>query len=232
MGTRVKNFESTGIAPNGRLYAGDLNAMQDQYADQRNFAQTIDLANLRIGEQSIQLLRYGASEARLSAALRTDGILRPLGGLALAALTTAQRDALTAAQRPYGLFILNTTYNRLEWNSGSSAAPVWTSIVQGTLPDPEVVGVIKMYGGDYAPAGYLMCDGSEIHRGTFINLFNVFGTRFGAGNGSSTFNLPDFRGRVPAGTNTGNPYGDHYLGGKQRRHTDLGTSCASPAYSQ
>lgn len=202
MGTRVKNFESTGIAPNGRLYAGDLNAIQDQYADQSNFAQTIDLANLRVGEPSIQLLRYGAAEARLSAALRTDGILRGLGGLALAALSTAQRDALTVDQRPYGLLILNTTSNRLEWNIGTPTSPVWQTILQGTLPDPEIIGVIKLWAGDAAPAGFLLCDGTEISRGTFSALFGVIGTRFGAGNGSTTFNLPDFRGRLPVGVNT------------------------------
>ena len=209
MGTRVKNFESTGIAPNGRLYAGDLNAIQDQYADQSNFAQTIDLANLRLGDTSIQLVKYATAEARLSASLRTDGILRGLGGLALMALTEAQRDALTVAQRPYGLLFLNTTYNRLEWNSGTAENPGWTVLVQGTAPDPEIIGVIKLWTGDAAPAGYLLCDGTEISRTSFANLFNVIGAKFGAGNGSTTFNLPDFRGRVPAGKNTANPQGDH-----------------------
>jgi microcystin-dependent protein len=209
VGTRVKNFESTGIAPYGRLYAGDLNAIQDQYADQSNFAQTIDLANLRVGDPSIQLLQYGAAEARLSAALRTDGIFRGLGGIALAAFTTAQRDALTAAQRPYGLLILNTTTNRLEWNIGTPTSPVWQTILQGTLPDPEIVGVIKMWGGDAAPAGFLLCDGSVISRSTFSALFGVIGTKFGTGDGSTTFNLPDMRGRAPAGLNTAGAIGNH-----------------------
>jgi microcystin-dependent protein len=207
VGTRVKNFESTGIAPNGRLYAGDLNAIQDQYADLSNFAQTIDLANLRIGETALQLVRYGVAEARLSGSMRIDGIFRPLGGQVLVPLSQAQRDALTEAQRPYGLLILNTTYNRLEWNSGPAASPAWTTIVQGTLPDPEAVGVIEMFGGETAPAGYLLCDGAAISRTTFAALFSIVGTRFGAGDGGSTFNLPDFRGRMGVGKNTAN--GDH-----------------------
>jgi microcystin-dependent protein len=223
VGTRVKNFESTGIAPNGRLYAGDLNAIQDQYADLSNFAQTIDLANLRIGETALQLLRYGAAEARLSGSMRIDGIFRPLGGEVLVPLTETQRNALTVAQRPYGLLILNTTYNRLEWNSGSSAAPVWTTIVQGTLPDPEVVGVIKMYGGEAPPAGYLLCDGAAVSRTTFAALFAVIGGYYGAGDGASTFNLPDFRGRVAVGKNTANPYQDH---------GSLGNSDGTPVHAR
>jgi len=112
MGTRIKNFDSTGNAPNGRLFAGDLNAIEDQYADQNNLGQTIGIGTLQIGEVGLQLIRYGASEARLSGAMRTDGILRGLGGLYAGAFTTTQRDAIPLANRPYGLVILNTTTDR------------------------------------------------------------------------------------------------------------------------
>jgi microcystin-dependent protein len=55
------------------------------------------------------------------------------------------------------------------------------------------------YGGLAAPTGWLLCDGSEVSRATYADLFTAVSTRFGAGNGSTTFNLPDFRGRVPVG---------------------------------
>lgn len=61
-------------------------------------------------------------------------------------------------------------------------------------------GVIKMYGGDNAPSGWLVCDGSAISRSTFQNLFNVIGTRFGSGDGSTTFNVMDARGLFPRGS--------------------------------
>jgi hypothetical protein len=78
--SRVKTFDSTGIAPNGRLYAGDINAIQDHYADLSNFSQTVDVGALRVGDTTLQLLKYGTAEFRLTGALRTDGTIRATGG--------------------------------------------------------------------------------------------------------------------------------------------------------
>lgn len=52
------------------------------------------------------------------------------------------------------------------------------------------VGTILDYAGASAPAGFLMCQGQAVSRTTYAALFNVVGTTFGAGNGSTTFNLP------------------------------------------
>ncbi len=60
-------------------------------------------------------------------------------------------------------------------------------------------GVMFDYGGINAPTGYLLCDGSAVSRTTYVDLFNVIGTFYGSGNGTTTFNVPDFRGRVGAG---------------------------------
>lgn len=60
-------------------------------------------------------------------------------------------------------------------------------------------GTIIPYGGSSAPSGFLLCDGSAVSRTTYSILFGVIGTTFGVGDGSTTFNLPDLRGRVPAG---------------------------------
>ena len=56
------------------------------------------------------------------------------------------------------------------------------------------VGFVLPYYGETAPPGTLACDGSEISRATYDELFQVLGTKAGAGDGSTTFNLPDFRG--------------------------------------
>lgn len=64
------------------------------------------------------------------------------------------------------------------------------------------VGAVQAYGGA-APAGWLVCDGSAVSRTTYANLFAVIGTTFGAGDGSTTFNVPDLRGRGPIGSGTG-----------------------------
>lgn len=51
-------------------------------------------------------------------------------------------------------------------------------------------GVMLPYGGVTAPSGFLICNGSAVSRTTYANLFAVIGTRYGAGNGSTTFNVP------------------------------------------
>src|SRR5690554_645462 len=61
------------------------------------------------------------------------------------------------------------------------------------------LGVPVPFGGTDAPSGWLMCQGQAVSRSTYSALFAVLGTRFGAGNGTTTFNLPDLRKRVPVG---------------------------------
>lgn len=77
----------------------------------------------------------------------------------------------------------------------------------GTYPDPTVPGLatvsppggIMLYAGVAAPTDWLLCDGSAVSRTTYADLFAVIGTTFGVGNGSTTFNLPDLRDRLPMG---------------------------------
>lgn len=61
------------------------------------------------------------------------------------------------------------------------------------------VGVMNMWPTNTAPTGWLLCYGQAVSRSTYAALFAVIGTTFGAGDGSTTFNLPDMRGRVPLG---------------------------------
>ncbi len=61
-------------------------------------------------------------------------------------------------------------------------------------------GIMKALGHDSTiPDGWLLCDGSAVSRTTYSALFAVIGTTWGVGDGSTTFNLPDAQGRVPAG---------------------------------
>jgi hypothetical protein len=130
---RYKTFQATGIAPDGRLYAGDLNAIQDLYLPLSDFTSTVDVGTLRVGDASLQLYKYGAGEFRMTGHMRFDGIMRGLGGMVAGAFTTTQRNAISAGSRPYGLVILNTTTNLYEWNSGTDASPVWVPL-GGGLP--------------------------------------------------------------------------------------------------
>lgn len=62
------------------------------------------------------------------------------------------------------------------------------------------VGFVLPFYGETAPPGTLACDGSEISRAAYDELFAVLGTKAGAGDGSTTFNLPDLRGQFVRGT--------------------------------
>ncbi len=60
-------------------------------------------------------------------------------------------------------------------------------------------GAVFPYAGASAPSGFILCFGQAISRSTYSDLFTAIGTTYGTGDGSSTFNLPDLRGRAVAG---------------------------------
>jgi microcystin-dependent protein len=63
----------------------------------------------------------------------------------------------------------------------------------------QPIGVVLPYTGSAAPTGWLLCYGQAVSRTTYAALFAVTSTTYGVGDGSTTFNVPDLRGRVPAG---------------------------------
>lgn len=64
------------------------------------------------------------------------------------------------------------------------------------------VGEIRMFGGTFAPQGWLMCWGQELNISEYSTLYAIISTTYG-GNGITTFRLPDLRGRVPVCMGTG-----------------------------
>jgi microcystin-dependent protein len=64
-------------------------------------------------------------------------------------------------------------------------------------------GTILPFGGATAPAGWLLCDGSAVSRTVYANLYSAIGSVWGSGDGSSTFHLPDLRGRFIRGRDGG-----------------------------
>lgn len=78
--------------------------------------------------------------------------------------------------------------------------------VNGTNLQTVPTGTVSAFAGSAAPTGYALCDGSAVNRTSQATLFGVIGTTYGVGDGSTTFNLPDLRGRVVAG------FGESLLG--------------------
>jgi len=64
-------------------------------------------------------------------------------------------------------------------------------------------GIILPFGGAAIPTGFLLCNGAAVSRATYATLFGVISTAYGAGDGSTTFNVPDLRDKFPGGVGTG-----------------------------
>jgi len=94
--------------------------------------------------------------------------------------------------------LYRTDLKKLFKNNGTFETPSFTDIA-----DASISAEMKMWGGLAAnvPSGWLICDGAAISRTSFASLFAAIGTKFGIGNGTSTFNIPDFKGnnRFPRG---------------------------------
>lgn len=93
----------------------------------------------------------------------------------------------------------------------------------GPAPVSNPTGAILMWGGpianqNEAPSGYLWCNGNAVSRATYEDLFNVIGTTYGAGDGSSTFNLPNMLGNVAVGAQSLQNYNLGDTGG-EAEHT-------------
>lgn len=107
-------------------------------------------------------------------------------------------------------FATDTTVT-VSWDSGSlknEALAIHLGILRAknvSVPAAAatITGEIRLFGSTNVPSGWLRCDGAAVSRTTYGALFAVIGTDWGDGDGSTTFNLPDLRGRVPIGAGDG-----------------------------
>jgi hypothetical protein len=67
----------------------------------------------------------------------------------------------------------------------------------------EPAGIIKIYAGSSVPSGYLECNGALVTRSVYSDLYAEIGENYGEGDGSTTFNIPDLRGKFPRGYDHG-----------------------------
>lgn len=143
-----------------------------------------------------QLVVFKAVNANTGAA--TLQIVGPAGNLAAVPLVKAGNTALSSNDIQANQMVA-AVYNdagggRFEM-LGSSPASSGSGSGSSALP----VGSVMPFGGSAAPAGWLFCFGQNVSRTTYAALFSQLGTAFGAGDGSTTFGIPDLRGRVVAG---------------------------------
>ena len=74
---------------------------------------------------------------------------------------------------------------------------------KGDTGDGIYTGVVMPFAGTTIAYGYLLCQGQAVSRTTYSALYSVIGTKYGSGDGSTTFNVPDMRGNIPVGYKSG-----------------------------
>ena len=118
----------------------------------------------------------------------------------------AGADGRNGTNGTNGVFseIASETEAKAGTDTAKGMTPERTRQAIGALSPPGVpVGTIIASACINAPAGYLRCNGAALSRTTYATLFSQIGTRFGAGNNSTTFNVPDLRGEFLRGWDNG-----------------------------
>jgi microcystin-dependent protein len=141
-----------------------------------------------------------------------------VGGLSALAVTKRGANALTGGEIIAGeVAIVEYDGTQLQLVSPGGAMSV-----ANTIP----AGVMMPYGGSSPPNGWLLCGGQAVSRTTFAALFSAIGSTFGSGDGSTTFNVPDLRGRAVAGLDNmgGNAASRITSGGSGIAGTTLGAA--------
>jgi microcystin-dependent protein len=170
----------------------------------------------------------GSDQADLAALLRSLGLDVENKMPGVAALTTAARTALTGAAKFAGRAVFDTGDAYFWGTDGTSWWPLaklaadkslpmggqkitglgagtaaTDAVAKGQLDAALPVGAVIAYAGPSAPAGWALCNGAALSRTGYAALFAVLGTVHGDGNGSTTFNVPDLRGRFVVGSGQG-----------------------------
>ena len=138
-----------------------------------------------------------------SANASNDGYMTGIGfhrpGLVARAigLSTTNRFKTVDAGGTVG-YLLDTVTG-VDTNSYQDASVTYPKLAASLIAQVCPTGMIIMFGGGNIPTGWLVCDGTAVSRTTYAGLWAVLGTLWGAGDASSTFNLPDLRGCAPVG---------------------------------
>ena len=144
--------------------------------------------------------------------------------------TTAPELANTASKRELCLAEIMVTPNGVSSYSDTRLTNL-CGVVRNLVAAMNIAGIIHAYAGSTAPDGYLMCNGQAVSRTDYAALFAVIGTTYGAGDGTTTFNVPDLQGRFPLGAGAGNGLTARAVGQKGGEETHTLTVAEMPAHS-
>jgi microcystin-dependent protein len=180
-GQYLKQITSGGTVSVGAIASADLpwaspGAIGSTTASTGAFTTLTTTGNVGIGTT--------APRTALDLNARTDALALPSG-------TSVQQPTSPVA----GWMRYNSTTNTIEFYNGS----IWTSASNAVDP----AGMISAFPTSTCPSGWLEANGAAVSRTSYSSLFTAMGTSYGLGDGSTTFNLPDYRGYFLRGWNHG-----------------------------
>jgi len=167
------------------------------------------------GTYSMRFAIYDVPTGGTALWSETNPAVQVKGGLfavMLGSVTNLPANIFDSPDRFFGVTVGTDT----EMTPRQKIASVAYAQIAGSVPDGSITvaklapeastpaGTISMFVGSVAPTGWLLCDGAAISRSAYTNLFAITGTAFGSGDGSTTFNIPDYRGVFPKGAGTTN----------------------------
>lgn len=157
------------------------------------------------------------------------------GAAVLAAINNALNTLATDFSGPaepsptYAYMRWSDTTNNLR-KIRNAANSAWITLGE-LLSNSTPVGEMRPFAGSSAPTGFLLCDGSAVSRTTYAALFAVVSTTYGVGDGSTTFNVPDVRGRALIGAGQGTGLTNRALGATGGAETHALTAAEGPTHN-
>jgi microcystin-dependent protein len=207
----MKTATGSGIAiPQGQVISVISDGVSVRDVEIAGIKSTANVINVSVGSSFVDI----------KVPMAVSGTVSIGGGLAVSASSTfssnitmnAQSDVrfadadssnYIALQAPTSVSA-NVTFS-LPAADGSSGDVLQTdgsgnlSFIAIAAADSIPVGSVMPYAGSTNPTNWLFCAGQAISRSTYADLFTIIGTTYGVGDGSTTFNIPDLRGRLVAG---------------------------------
>ena len=190
-------------------------------------AKTVSVSNFKLATGAMVIVRFTVTNTASNATLNVSNTgaknIRYRNANISAGYLAANRTYLFVYDGSYYQLIgdvdTNTTYSVAsedEAKAGTNNSKMMTPLrvkqamdASSSLPTGSVI----WYAGTSAPSGFLICNGSDVSRSTYANLFSVIGTKYGDGNGSSTFTLPNGDERFIEGTTDASKVGQYVEAG-------------------
>lgn len=192
--TQETDFSNQGgFYPEDHTEKADLLVMGlQQVQEQLDRCYKVDLTSEVTPDGLTEDLNTAVSSAEASAtsagAAKTAAELAEVGAVAAQGLTEDARDDALDAQ--------------VAAEAAQALAEAARDAASAASGNGTPTGTMMMWLTNTAPTAFLLCDGSAVNRETYSALFAVIGTTYGAGDGSTTFNLPDLKGKIPVGYNS------------------------------